>query len=92
MQKNKLFVICVLGMSSDLSKPEKFFYVYEMTSTGYLVQKHGSNFKGAPFKSQKDAQAWMDQRMQSETGLMPPSPLLDLRSKNLKKPRSKHLK
>jgi hypothetical protein len=63
MGKNKLFIISILGMSSDLSKSEKVFYVYEMTPAGYLVQKHGSNLGGTPFKSQEDAKAWMDQRL-----------------------------
>lgn len=48
-----------MAMAADLSARTKVFYVYEMTKSGTLIQKHGLDLDGSPFPSKESAKKWV---------------------------------
>lgn len=59
-QGNKFYIVSIMRMNANLSKPIKVYYVYEMTRKGLLVQKHGSEPVGEPFQSTEAAKRWIN--------------------------------
>ncbi|WP_216244150.1 hypothetical protein [Polynucleobacter sp. Fuers-14] len=57
--KYKLVIAELMRAHLDGGRPTKVYYVYETNANGLIVQKHGVDSAGTPFKSKEAAKQWM---------------------------------
>ena len=60
--ETKLFIVDLMRFNLDSCRPLKEYYAYETNTSGVIIQKHGFNSEGTPFKSKQAAKQWVELR------------------------------